>query len=152
MAEMPEDLKGRYIELTLWDKGPLNDMQMPHQCSLREEAKYIERIAKLEQQVAEQEAANEALYAKYEGCPHEMEVGVTCGCSLDRPSDVCAVHAPQLRKAQQQITEQQKTIDRLRAPVSSIEAQRYTSYYPQHGLLMKLSQIDALIAAREEKS
>ena len=50
---IPEDLQGRYIELTRWDKGPLNGMQMPWQCSLRDEANLIERIAALEAENAQ---------------------------------------------------------------------------------------------------
>lgn len=49
-SPIPEDLQGRYIELTRWDKGPLNGMQMPWPCGLDDEAKLIERIAALEAQ------------------------------------------------------------------------------------------------------
>jgi invasion protein IalB len=54
-----------------------------------------ERIATLEAALAAQEK-------KYEDCPHPKgEQYWPCACSYDKPSDVCAVHAPQLLKAQE---------------------------------------------------
>ena len=62
---IPEDLQGRYIELTRWDKGPLNGMQMPWQCSLRDEANLIERSAALEAENAQLRNALEGLLARH---------------------------------------------------------------------------------------
>lgn len=63
--KIPDDLTGRYIELTLWDKGPPNGMQMPWQCSLREEAALIERIAKAEAERDELERKGKDLCCAY---------------------------------------------------------------------------------------
>lgn len=58
------------------------------------------RIAELE---AQQKSSDESLAAqekKYADCPHPKgEQYWPCGCSYDKPSDVCAIHAPQLREA-----------------------------------------------------
>ena len=57
-------------------------------------------VARLKRQLASAEEIAEALHAKFDRCPHPKHI---CGCSFDRPSDVCALHAPQLRKALEEI-------------------------------------------------
>jgi hypothetical protein len=59
----------------------------------------------------------EALHAKFDGCPHsQMGEGFLCGCSYDSPSDVCAFHAPQLRKAQERIADLEAQVAALTMP------------------------------------
>ena len=64
-------------------------------------ATYIERIDRAETGLASLQESYEAQHAKFDGCPHALAVGenALCGCSYDRPSDVCAMHAPALKKA-----------------------------------------------------
>jgi hypothetical protein len=58
-----------------------------------------------------QKAHIEELQQKFEGCPH-----TSCGCSYDRPGDVCAIHSPK-------IAAQKAEIERLR---EALEAQPCT--------------------------
>ena len=54
------------------------------------------KIAALETELREANELLEAQSEKYKDCPHSI---ADCGCSYDKRSDVCAVHAPQLQKA-----------------------------------------------------
>jgi hypothetical protein len=81
-------------------------------------ADHLAEVERLEKELQEQERHNEALVAKFEGCPHRPiniipGVGVLdlCGCSYDAIGDVCAHHAPALRDAKAEV-------ERLRNQVS----------------------------------
>lgn len=59
---------------------------------------------KLKEEAKQDEISYEAIYAKFEGCPHKpIGENDLCGCSFDAIGDVCAYHSPALRKAQEQI-------------------------------------------------
>lgn len=70
-----------------------------------------DRIAALEKELASSDAMLEAQQIKFEGCPHSP---VTCACSHDAPSDVCAMHAPQLTKALDRIAELESALAKAR--------------------------------------
>ena len=87
-------------------KAPLTWEQYEAERVLAFRERALTAEAALESLKRDLESTDEALEAqviKYENCPHEMVVGVTCACSHDAPSDVCSVHAPQLRKAQEEV-------------------------------------------------
>jgi hypothetical protein len=83
-----------------------------------------------------------ALEAKFDSCPHVDPECKLCGCSYDKPSDVCAVHAPQLREALEQIAALKQQVERLSAPVSEQQA---TGMWMPEWIRVK---INALIESR----
>jgi hypothetical protein len=85
-------------------------------------AEWQEERERLKRELAEAEAHAEALEAKFANCPHpkDTEYG-TCGCSYDRPSDVCMVHAPQLAKAMAELAQERAWVDALTAPATAQE-------------------------------
>jgi hypothetical protein len=96
---IPEDLQKRHQLLRT-----LKPLELAV-CDIRAEEwiALIERIGKLESDLRLADEALEAQRAKYDGCPHKPTWDmVGCGCSLDRIGDVCGLHAPALRQAQEQ--------------------------------------------------
>ncbi len=69
-------------------------------------------IAALKSENERLEKRIEGLIDKYEGCPHTVD----CGCAQDKPSDICAHHAPQLRKALAENERLEKQIARFLEP------------------------------------
>jgi hypothetical protein len=71
------------------------------------EAILAAKDAEIEELKRELSSAEESLAAqekKFEDCPHPKGPEYwPCGCSYDKPSHVCAVHAPQLKAAQAEI-------------------------------------------------
>lgn len=66
------------------------------------------QLAQAQEEIKSLEESLEAQSKKFEGCPHPKPVDsygdpIACGCSYDKASDVCAVHAPLLREAQEKI-------------------------------------------------
>ena len=69
------------------------------------------KVSALEARVKELEQANEALVKKYADCPHPKgEQYWPCACSYEKASDVCAVHAPQLKAALARVKELEEQV------------------------------------------
>ena len=62
-----------------------------------------QQVEALQAELKSSDEMYEAQQLKFEGCPHQPYHGA-CGCSYDAVGDTCAVHAPALRVAQQQVT------------------------------------------------
>ena len=103
-------------------------------------------VAELREQLAEKDKEilllEESLAAqekKYEDCPHPKgEEYWPCGCSYDKPSHVCMVHAPQLKKAVAEIDELREQNRKLREALLIVQTFaerelecRETSYLPE---------------------
>ena len=81
------------------------------------------RIAELEATLGSCEESLAAQEKKYEDCPHPKPTEYwSCGCSYDKSSDVCALHAPQLKEARKRIAELEP----------QLAAQGWTRITPQH--------------------
>jgi hypothetical protein len=93
---------------------------------------YHRDLAALEQEVAQLktalQSATESLLAqekKYEDCPHPKGPEYwPCACSYDNINDVCCVHAPQLKIAQNEIAELKASITRQEHVISVENAAR----------------------------
>jgi DNA repair exonuclease SbcCD ATPase subunit len=93
---IPEDLH-------FWHEELVNDQQRFLNAPVRAVRELIERCGKLESDLRSADEALEAQRAKYDGCLHKPTWDmVGCGCSLDKIGDVCGLHAPALRQAQEQ--------------------------------------------------
>jgi hypothetical protein len=83
-------------------------------------------IEKLKADAASSDEAMEAQFRKFEECPHTVafnkDGSSLCGCSFDRPGDVCAHHAPALRDAQRDLTAARLRIERLEDVLRKIVA------------------------------
>lgn len=97
-----------------------------------------------ETRVKELEHRIEGLIDKYEGCPHTVD----CGCAQDKPSDICAHHAPQLRKALAENERLDKQIARFLEPVSD-EERRVANHRAGIRCWTK-DEVESLIANRLE--
>lgn len=152
LAVAPEDMRDLYKRVTdltsklaamtadrnLWREA--HDEDCPHKIALdAKDAMRLENeatikdlqkeITQLKVDVAMTDLAYEAQAEKFDGCPHAHAVGeyALCGCSYDKPSDVCAFHAPQLRKAQAEIKDLQRRLNEAQAPVSD-EDETYVAW------------------------
>lgn len=103
---------------------------------------------KLKHELASANEKIDALHLKFDGCPHTVALDVgkddvlTCGCSYDHPSDVCAFHAPQLAEAQRERDEALANLERLSKPVSDKEMAIHAAHY------VDKKGAECLIAAR----
>jgi hypothetical protein len=103
----------------------------------------------LEAEKASLQSALDAQTAKFEGCPHsQLGDAAVCGCSYDKPSDVCALHAPQLRKALEENARLEAEVERLTAPVKFEELRKAHNGSPG---AIGADGIDRLIAARAQE-
>jgi hypothetical protein len=78
------------------------------------------KVKNLEAEKVSLQSALDAQTAKFEGCPHsQLGDAAVCGCSYDKPSDVCALHAPRLRKSLEENAALRAKVERLSAPVKA---------------------------------
>jgi hypothetical protein len=115
----------------------------------------VERIKNLEQEKKEADESYEAVWKKFEDCPHKPinstpGIGVVdlCGCSLDRIGDVCAVHAPALRGAQKRIAALEAQVRQLRETVKAAIGLATIGEVPAE---VTLQRWDAALSATEPK-
>lgn len=116
------------------------------------------KVVKLEAEHESLELALAAQEKKYEDCPHPKgEQYWPCGCSYDRPSDVCMVHAPQLKAATQENAELRAQVERLKAENMRLKARcsmkewkenEYAGRIMSHTIQAHSRVFDAIIAAR----
>lgn len=104
------------IELRIEQGAALNIDKENFKAKVAEQAA---TLAKLETEIKSGDEICDALTAKYAECPHhpisDYKKGVSgeCGCSYDHIGDVCGLHSPALKAAQETVTRQAVTIERL---------------------------------------
>lgn len=118
-AEMVESPLGRYVEyeeLAEAEKSiaELEARPLVCECGQDEQCAQARRIIELEAELLSTEESLEAQQKKYEDCPHsKLGDPPDCGCSYDHISDVCSLHAPDLKNAQKRIAELEKELHEM---------------------------------------
>jgi len=103
-------------------------------------------VERLKAEVELYRQSDEALHAKFDECPHKHDG--PCGCSYDRPGDVCLVHSPKLREAEAELAALRARCERLEAPVSKEESQFFWWRGGPDDLVTSKEGVNRLIAAR----
>jgi hypothetical protein len=128
-SAIPEDLQKRHQLLRT-----LKPLELAV-CDIRAEEwiALIERIGKLESDLRLADEALEAQRAKYDDCPHKPTWDmVGCGCSLDKIGDVCGLHAPALRQAQEQNTKLESAARAARDALAGIRNADQSTWDPEY--------------------